>query len=972
MMKKHFAVVLFASALLGAQTFTTGQAARAVFGQQTFTAQDQDSQTGVVCGPQVCTPTPYILGAAGGVAYANNMLFVADSNYVSAIPLFNRVLIYTNVAAMLPGPTDEVNPPNVTNFVRCPLCLGTSLVNYYTLVLGGYPPNAAQTPDYTDYGINAQSFRTPTAVATNGTILAVADTDNNRILIWNSIPTTSGQAADIVLGQKDFNSVGLPVVDNKSFRGPQGVWIQGNRFFVADTQNNRVMIWNSIPTSNDQPADLVLGAPNFTTVPQPDLTKANLNADANTLASPVSVTSDGTRLYVTDLGNNRVLIWNTIPTQNQQAADLVIGQPDMKSNSDNNSFTGTAATSSTDTTHKEAAVLCPAVGTDPANNPTFPQRCAATLSFPRFALSDGKRLFIADGGNDRILVFNNLPGQNGQRADAILGQPDEYSDNATDSTDTFRPDANITRSSADTVRTPLSLAWDGTNLYATDAFDRRVMVFTPGQYTVPENGIVNAASQIVNAISTVAVTGTITAGDQATISIGANSGATPTNYTYTVTKTDTLDTITTALVKLINAGPDPNVIAVPDIPTDTVVLTSRIAGANGNGTTVAVSTVGAGSSSSTTNAATVVLTSSSSTLQGGASAAEIAPGSLVTLFAFPGSSLSDNTAAADPNAKSWPTSLGGVQVYFNGLKAPLSYVSPTQINAQMPFEMLDTSSVSAYVRTVHNDGTITNTAAIGVPIVTENPGIFAYAGNEPRQAIAYHASSNAIAVIDLEGSAQSGDTAVVTIDSTSYSYAVQSTDTLDSIRDALIALINADANARVTATAAGQYDRIIVTAKVAGTNGNGIPITVSQSSTVSAGAKIALTALQPQTCCASVAGTPVTSDNPAIPGETIDIYATGLGVIQPDAAKNAATTGSVYQGPAQNQPNAPVDNAQVGGKTANVLYARLMPGMVGVYQVVLQLDPGLTTSDKTQMYIAQDVFTSNIVTIPVVAPPPSQ
>jgi len=40
-------------------------------------------------------------------------------------------------------------------------------------------------------------------------------------------------------------------------------------------------------------------------------------------------------------------------------------------------------------------------------------RCGATLSFPRYALSDGTRLFIADGGNDRVLVFKTIPTQNG-------------------------------------------------------------------------------------------------------------------------------------------------------------------------------------------------------------------------------------------------------------------------------------------------------------------------------------------------------------------------------------------------------------------------------------------------------------------------------------------------------------------------------------------------------------------------------
>ncbi len=99
--------------------------------------------------------------------------------------------------------------------------------------------------------------------------------------------------------------------------------------FVADTQNHRVLIWNSIPTSNNQPADVVLGEPNFTTAPP--ATVSDLPPTASNLFSPVSVTSDGQRLYVTDLGHNRVLIWNSIPTQNGQAADVVVGQPNMTS-----------------------------------------------------------------------------------------------------------------------------------------------------------------------------------------------------------------------------------------------------------------------------------------------------------------------------------------------------------------------------------------------------------------------------------------------------------------------------------------------------------------------------------------------------------------------------------------------------------------------------------------------------------------
>ena len=109
----------------------------------------------------------------------------------------------------------------------------------------------------------------------------------------------------------------------KSMRGPQGVWIQNGRLYVADTQNNRVLIYNHIPTSNGVAADVVLGAPDFTTFVQPDLTQQNTNATAQNMLNPVSVTSDGVHLFVTDLGYNRVLIWNSIPTANDAPADVV-------------------------------------------------------------------------------------------------------------------------------------------------------------------------------------------------------------------------------------------------------------------------------------------------------------------------------------------------------------------------------------------------------------------------------------------------------------------------------------------------------------------------------------------------------------------------------------------------------------------------------------------------------------------------
>jgi hypothetical protein len=257
-----------------------------------------------------------------------------------------------------------------------------------------------------------------------------------------------------------------------------------------------------------------------------------------------------------------------------------------------------------------------------------------------------------------------------------------------------------------------------------------------------------------------------------------------------------------------------------------------------------------------------------------------------------------------------------------------------------------------------------------VPIVLQNPGIFAGPGNDPRPAIAYHSSSNAVALVDLTGGIAGGATATLKIEERSYTYAIQSTDTLTTVRDALIVLVNSNPDEKVTAAPAGQYTRIILTAKVPGPDGNGIAIGGSGTTSSTSSSSITISTLgNGFTCCASVAGTRVTPDNPAIPGEVITIYAAGLGLATlADGSTIAGASGQIYQGPTYNFPETLVDNAQVGGKTANVISAALKPGTIGMYEVKLQLDTSLPTNPNTQMYIAQSFATSNIVTIPVVSP----
>jgi uncharacterized protein (TIGR03437 family) len=925
---KYIAALFLCSFLLpaadytpGQGTYVTGQGARIVIGQQNFTAQ------------LTSAPSAILLGAAGGVAYVNNTLFVVDSNRVQAAPVYNRVLIYNNIHNFVTDPTAEVQQG-----VRCRICGDTANV-----VLG--QPDFVTSPVALTFPLappTASGMRTPTQVASDGVHLVVADTDNNRVLIWNSIPTNNNQPADVVIGQVDFVTVKALVLDNKSFRGPQGVWLQGGRLFVADTQNHRVMVWNSVPTSNGQAADYVLGEPNFSTAPSAQ-TVAIVPA-ANNLFYPVSVTSDGTRLFVSDLGNNRVLIWNAIPTQTQQPANLVIGQPDMKSNTPNNSPT-----------------LCGSSGVDSTGAALYPVECAATIDTPRFALSDGVRLFVADGGNDRILVYDSLPAINGQRADEILGQVDEFSNNVSDANTTS---SNTFRSAANSVRSPLSMATDGLNLYVADAFDRRIVVFTPQHPLIGINGIVNAASLTVNAFANITFGGTIQAGDIATIMVNT------TNYAYTVLAADTITTVIQNLADLINGKggtADPNVVALANTVFQQIVLTARVPGVAGNNITYTVTTAG----KNTTTTPLITLTPDGVSLTHANDAQTVAPGSLITIF---GSYFTAGPAVAGtPNSQGlYPTTLGGTQLYIDGIKAPLLMVAPGQINAQLPFEIQDATSVSAVVRTIQADGNPTATTAIAIPVLPQGPGIFALPGNEPRQAIAYHASPAGIELVDIGGAIVPGDTATITINSVAYNYTIQSTDTLNTIRDALVKTINTDPNVAVYASPASLYLRIVLTDKTPGADPTPPVITTTTSTTAS----ITVTPLNTADTSGntttlggnSLAGLPVDNTNPAQPNEVIEFIATGLGTIYPTDASNAAITGQLFSYMGYNAPNSTVDDSQVDNFTADVVQSSYIPGTVGAYKVLVQLNAGVATNPFAQAYIAQFGYVSNFVTLSVLNP----
>ena len=354
-------------------------------------------------------PSELTLSYPESLAFCQGALFIADSGNNRVLRFNSPKFIAVNAGATAPGESA-------------------------TLVLG--QANFTGQMANRNGKVDAGGMNSPSDVRCDGQRLIVADTGNHRTLIWNDLTALSdGKPADVVLGQPDAKSAvaNMPAPDRVlHFNNPADVATDGTALALADTGNHRVLLWRKLPRSSSTPPDVVLG--------QTALDANQLSpASASTLSSPAGVALDNGRLAVADTENNRVLIWNTLPTQHGAAASLVVGQATF---SDSDPGTdplgrildhpyGVALAGSvlyvTDANHNRALIY----PTQAQNNPTASvilgqpgssTRSATTLADPRGIKVSQGQLLIADHGNQRVLLWSQLPTASGQAADRVIGQ----------------------------------------------------------------------------------------------------------------------------------------------------------------------------------------------------------------------------------------------------------------------------------------------------------------------------------------------------------------------------------------------------------------------------------------------------------------------------------------------------------------------------------------------------------------------
>ena len=237
-----------------------------------------------------------------------------------------------------------------------------------------------------------------------------------------------------------------------SLQFPMGLAIDAvNNLYVADQANNRVLEFNEFGSPGNEVANGAGG--------QIDRAHNGPNlVDAIGENSPGGIAVDAAsqpprrHLYVADTANNRVLGWRDVAAFTAaQPADIVIGQPDLFSYKCNNGV---------------AAGDVGGLGADSLCGPA------------RMAVDAVGNLYVADAGNNRVLVYNTPfnaasgePGAGDASADFVYGQAGGFTTRS----------CNPGGANATTLCNPSAAAIDGAgNIYIADAGNNRVLEFAQG------------------------------------------------------------------------------------------------------------------------------------------------------------------------------------------------------------------------------------------------------------------------------------------------------------------------------------------------------------------------------------------------------------------------------------------------------------------------------------------------------------
>lgn len=543
----------------------------------------------------------------------------------------------------------------------------------------------------------------PDAVAVDvGGNIYIADSGNNRIRRIDPqgvITTVAG------IGTNGFSGDGSPAI-TAQLNDPESVAVdQAGNIYIADTGNHRIRritvqgIISTVAGSDSAAGD-------------------NGPAINARLFQPSGIVRDSTgNIYISDTLNNRVrkiTPQGIITTVAGNGIAGYAGDGAFATQAELNNPNGLALDNAgnlyiADTGNNVIRKLTPyggistVVGTgDIGNSGDGGSATIASLFNPNAVAFDrAGNMYIADSANNRIRIVD--PSGNIRN---FAGDPNGLPGSAVD---------NVVPTSTQ-FNYPRSLAIDANGVvYVADYFNNRIRKIVPG----------------TNVISTIAGTGVggfsgdggPAAGAQLHLPAGLALDASGNLYVADLLNNRIREITAGGVIKTIAGGDYEGFGGDGGLATSAYLDTPRDVAVTPDGNVFFTDQYNNRVRELAPQTISIRTVVNAASLNAGA----VAPGEAVTITGLalgPSSGVTGNSAPG-----SYSGSLSGVQVLFDGFAAPLLYVSSTQINALVPYEIAGHATTNIQVQ---YNGLIS--AALALPVQPAAPGIYTISGSGSGQA----------------------------------------------------------------------------------------------------------------------------------------------------------------------------------------------------------------------------------------------
>ena len=231
-------LALAAAVLAQAADFHSGQAARAVIGQSSFSARE----TGI---------NAHALSIAHGrlnAAEANRLLTFDVSKPctlcgLAPVSVMNQAVMRGVSAVAVFGKT----------------VVAADAANHRVLIWRSTAPSPGVIGPKQPDVVLTQGIAEPVSVAYDGHRLFVGDAALHHVLVWNALPALDDQPTDAVLGKTD-SAPGPATIGT-----PAALASDGANLFIADSENRRILIFS--PGDIELPEDAIVNSASLLATP---------------------------------------------------------------------------------------------------------------------------------------------------------------------------------------------------------------------------------------------------------------------------------------------------------------------------------------------------------------------------------------------------------------------------------------------------------------------------------------------------------------------------------------------------------------------------------------------------------------------------------------------------------------------------------------------------------------------------------